>query len=89
MPVGIVTTNYDLIPEYALGTREFNYGEAGEQIGYTPYPHPAPVYALALLWQIYSRRFSAPIQDWQYGHRRGFDRMTRSTMAWRTAGNVG
>ena len=46
MPVGIVTTNYDLIPEYALGTREFNYGEAGEQIGYTPYPHPAPVYAL-------------------------------------------
>jgi hypothetical protein len=25
----------------------------------------------------------------QYGHRRGIDRMMRSTMAWRTAGNVG
>src|SRR3974390_1579926 len=24
---------------------------------------------LALLWQIYSRCFSAPIQGWQYGHR--------------------
>ena len=24
---------------------------------------------LTLLWQIYSRCFSAPIQGWQYGHR--------------------
>ncbi len=45
--------------------------------------------ALALLWQIYSRCFSAPIQDRQYGHRCGLDCIMRSTMAWRTAGNVG
>lgn len=46
VPVGIVTTNYDLIPEYALGTRGFNYGKIGEQIGYTPYPYPSPVRAV-------------------------------------------
>ena len=45
VPIGIITTNYDLIAEYALGTRGFNYGEVGEQIGYTPYPYPAPVRA--------------------------------------------
>ena len=44
---------------------------------------------LALLWQIYSRCFCLPIQTWQYGHRRGLDRMMRSTMAWRMAGSVG
>jgi hypothetical protein len=43
--IGIVTTNYDLIPEYALGTRGFNYGKPGEQIGFTPYPYPRPVFA--------------------------------------------
>lgn len=37
--VGIVTTNYDLITEYALGTRGFNYGKIGERlIGRGPYP---------------------------------------------------
>ena len=46
-------------------------------------------YALALLWQIYSRRCCVSIQVRQYGHRRGLDRMMRSTMACRTAGNVG
>ena len=44
--LGIITTNYDLITEYALGTRGFNYGKVGEQIGYTPYPYPQPVYAV-------------------------------------------
>ena len=44
-PISIVTTNYDLIPEYALGTRGFNYGQIGEQIGFSPYPYPQPVYA--------------------------------------------
>jgi hypothetical protein len=44
-PISIVTTNYDLIPEYALGTRGFNYGQIGEQIGFTPYPYTHPVYA--------------------------------------------
>jgi hypothetical protein len=44
---------------------------------------------LALLWQIYSRRCCVSIQVRQYGHRRGLDRMLRSTMACRTAGNVG
>ena len=44
---------------------------------------------LALLWQIYSRCFSVPIQVRQYGHRRGLDRMMRSTMACRMAGSVG
>ena len=44
---------------------------------------------LALLWQIYSRRCCVSIQVRQYGHRRGLDRMMRSTMACRTAGNVG
>ena len=42
--LGILTTNYDLIPEYALGTRRFNYGVPGEQIGFTPYPYPKPLF---------------------------------------------
>jgi hypothetical protein len=42
--VSMLTTNYDMVPEYALGTRGFNYGTVGEQIGFTPYPHPRPVY---------------------------------------------
>ena len=46
-------------------------------------------FKLALLWQIYSRRCCVSIQVRQYGHRRGLDRMMRSTMACRTAGNVG
>lgn len=41
---GIITTNYDLVAEYSLGTRAFNYGELGEQIGFTPYPYPKPIY---------------------------------------------
>lgn len=44
-PIGIITTNYDLIPEYSLGTRGFNYGRIGEQMGFSPYPYPQPVYA--------------------------------------------
>jgi hypothetical protein len=36
---GIVTTNYDLLIEYALGTRGFNYGVLGERlVGRGPYP---------------------------------------------------
>ncbi|HCX29143.1 MAG TPA: hypothetical protein DHU55_05130 [Blastocatellia bacterium] len=36
---GIVTTNYDMLPEYALGTRNFNYGDPGQAlIGRGPYP---------------------------------------------------
>jgi len=36
---GIVTTNYDLLVEYALGTTGFNYGIPGEQlVGRGPYP---------------------------------------------------
>lgn len=36
---GIVTTNYDLLVEYALGTKLFNYGRQGEMlIGRGPYP---------------------------------------------------
>lgn len=42
--LGILTTNYDLLVEYALGTRAFNYGTLGEQIGFTPYPYPRPIY---------------------------------------------
>ena len=42
--LGILTTNYDLVAEYALGTRAFHYGVPGEQIGFTPYPYPRPVY---------------------------------------------
>jgi hypothetical protein len=42
----IVTTNYDMVPEYALSSRGMNYGRKGEQIGYTPYPYIQPVYAL-------------------------------------------
>jgi hypothetical protein len=45
--------------------------------------------ALALLWQIYLRRFSLQIPFLQYGHRCGGSRTTNATMAWRTAGNVG
>jgi hypothetical protein len=42
--LGIVTTNYDLILEYCLGTRDFNYGVPNEQIGFTPYPYPRPLH---------------------------------------------
>ncbi len=44
---------------------------------------------LALLWQIYLRRFLLQIPFLQYGHRCGGSRTTNATMAWRTAGNVG
>jgi hypothetical protein len=42
--LSILTANYDLVPEYALGTRGFNYGILHERIGYTPYPYPRPVF---------------------------------------------
>lgn len=36
---GIITTNYDMLVEYALGSRGFNYGIAGEVLsGRGPYP---------------------------------------------------
>lgn len=36
---GLITTNYDLIIEYALGTKHFNYGSLGEILtGRGPYP---------------------------------------------------
>jgi hypothetical protein len=36
---GIITTNYDLLVEYALGTKGFNYGLKGERLtGRGPYP---------------------------------------------------
>lgn len=40
----IFTANYDLLVEYALGTKGFNYGRPGECIGTTPYPYIQPVY---------------------------------------------
>lgn len=40
----ILTANYDLLVEYALSTRGFNYGRPGEEIGRTPYPYIQPVY---------------------------------------------
>lgn len=45
----IVTTNYDMVIEYALGTRRFNYGRIGEQIGFTLYPYPKPLYVTGSL----------------------------------------
>ena len=44
---------------------------------------------LALLWQIYSRRFSLPIHFRQCGHRFCGSRAMRVTMAWRTDGKLG
>jgi hypothetical protein len=36
---GVLTTNYDLLVEYALGTKHFNYGLPGETLtGRGPYP---------------------------------------------------
>lgn len=36
---GVVTTNYDMLPEYAFGTDGFNYGIPGEALhGRGPYP---------------------------------------------------
>jgi len=36
---GIITPNYDLLIEYALGTKGFHYGDKGEQlVGRGPYP---------------------------------------------------
>ena len=47
-----------------------------------------PVF-LALLWQIYSRRFLLPIHFRQCGHRFGGSRAMSATMAWRTNGKLG
>jgi hypothetical protein len=44
--LSILTTNYDMVMEYALGTRGFNYGMRGENIGWSPYPYPQPVHLL-------------------------------------------
>lgn len=43
---GIVTTNYDLLVEYALGSRRFNYGKVGEAlVGPGAHPRrPGPVF---------------------------------------------
>lgn len=36
---GVITTNYDLLVEYALGSKHFNYGRTGEVLtGRGPYP---------------------------------------------------
>lgn len=40
----VLTANYDLLVEYALGTKGFHYGRPGECIGRTPYPYIQPVY---------------------------------------------
>lgn len=41
---GIITTNYDMIIEYALGTKKFNYGTPYEELhGRGPYPVSRPV----------------------------------------------
>jgi len=41
---GIVTTNYDMLVEYALGTRRFNYGTPNEELkGRRTYPIAPPV----------------------------------------------
>jgi hypothetical protein len=42
--LGLITTNYDMVAEYALGPRAFNYGIPDEQIGFTPYPYTHPLY---------------------------------------------
>jgi hypothetical protein len=34
--LNVVTTNYDMVIEYALSSRGFNYGTMGEQIGFKP-----------------------------------------------------
>lgn len=41
--LGVITTNYDMVIEYSLGTRNFNYGVLNENIGWSPYPYPQPV----------------------------------------------
>jgi len=41
---GIITTNYDMIVEYALGTKKFNYGIPNEELcGRGPYPVSRPI----------------------------------------------
>lgn len=45
----VITTNYDMIVEYALSSRGFNYGIPNERIGYSPYPYPKPVYVSGTL----------------------------------------
>ena len=36
---GIITTNYDMVVEYALGTKGFNYGDINQILtGRGPYP---------------------------------------------------
>jgi len=56
---GIITTNYDMLVEYSLTTRGFNYGMPGEQLrGRGPYPlaewlHPITLTGLVPLAKIH------------------------------------
>jgi len=45
----ILTLNYDLLIEYALGLKGFNYGTPNEQLGFHPYPYPKPAHASGLI----------------------------------------
>jgi hypothetical protein len=42
--LGLLTTNYDMVFEYALGSKGFNYGVYGEQIGWQPHPYIKPLH---------------------------------------------
>jgi hypothetical protein len=47
---GIITTNYDLLVEYALGPKGFNYGIPGEVLrGYGIWPHASPCHLTGLI----------------------------------------
>ena len=77
-----------LIHHFKLYTEGFKV-PAGEVYAAVEAPKGEFGVYLALLWQIYSRRFLLPIHFRQCGHRFGGSRAMSATMAWRTNGKLG
>ncbi len=65
---GIVTTNYDMVVEYALGSRAFNYGELGERLlGSGPYPLSQWKYPLMLRGRVPLAKLHGSVSWDQHG----------------------
>jgi hypothetical protein len=65
---GILTTNYDLLIEYALGTRVFNYGRIGKHLlGSGPYPLSQWKYPVLLRGRVPLAKLHGSISWDEYG----------------------
>lgn len=66
---GIITTNYDMLVEFALGTKGFNYGTIGEVlIGRGPYPVSQWMNPVRLTGEIPIAKLHGSVSWDPYGH---------------------